>query len=163
VKDESGGLQWGPVVVTGISLTGPGPLPTRHPASMGSGRGDRNQATTSRTRNGPSTLQWGPVVVTGIRGTRKSGRLSVKRCASMGSGRGDRDRNQLTIQVEEAWSLVASMGSGRGDRNQKEHRCCECRRTMLQWGPVVVTGIRWNAGRGLDPTPSSRFNGVRSW
>jgi len=36
-------LQWGPVVVTGISVAAHGDGHPRGPASMGSGRGDRNQ------------------------------------------------------------------------------------------------------------------------
>ena len=39
-----GGLQWGPVVVTGISQAPPAALQLARAASMGSGRGDRNQA-----------------------------------------------------------------------------------------------------------------------
>ena len=63
-----GGLQWGPVVVTGISQAPPAALQLARAASMGSGRGDRNQ--------------W---------------RLVIQPCqriihASMGSGRGDRNQ-----------------------------------------------------------------------
>jgi len=65
---RSQSLQWGPVVVTGISnqldrleRTCDGE------ASMGSGRGDRNQSRLSLTRVPGLRLQWGPVVVTGIR------------------------------------------------------------------------------------------------
>ncbi len=62
-------LQWGPVVVTGIS--GPSLLLL---GACGTG------------------LQWGPVVVTGISDDPRRDRRP--RGASMGSGRGD--RNQLT-------------------------------------------------------------------
>ena len=62
------------------------------PASMGSGRGDRNQVEAIEpARRSDALLQWGPVVVTGIRG---------------------RHRRMLSAQPR------------------------------LQWGPVVVTGIR---------------------
>jgi len=65
----SGTLQWGPVVVTGISgKIGPFTDDVAR-ASMGSGRGDRNQV------------------------ARTQGERSMVR-ASMGSGRGD--RNQLS-------------------------------------------------------------------
>ena len=60
----------------------------------------------------------------------------------MGSGRGD--RNQVAELMRYCgYGDIASMGSGRGDRNQvrliakAEHDA-----TLLQWGPVVVTGIR---------------------
>ena len=36
----------------------------------------------------------------------------------------------------------ASMGSGRGDRNQDHVKMPATRISTLQWGPVVVTGIR---------------------
>jgi len=131
------GLQWGPVVVTGISPErGAGASPAL-PASMGSGRGDRNQLW-----NLWGTLNW-------------------LRPASMGSGRGD--RNQQTLVT--GWNLLrwASMGSGRGDRNQRVTPAeTTPEAAELQWGPVVVTGISWNA-----PPYSQhclrRFNGVRSW
>jgi len=61
-------LQWGPVVVTGISRAGAIPGEALAGASMGSGRGDRNQLVWLRElRCGEHSLQWGPVVVTGIR------------------------------------------------------------------------------------------------
>jgi len=55
------------------------------------------------------------------------------------------------------------MGSGRGDRNQLEISAIDSivYGLMLQWGPVVVTGISF-----LSPRRSGRsasFNGVRSW
>jgi len=62
-------LQWGPVVVTGISYPDTGATNYTKLASMGSGRGDRNQNIGS---NGPPT----------------------DFVASTGSGRGD--RNQRT-------------------------------------------------------------------
>ena len=78
------------------------------------------------------------------------------------------------------------MGSGRGDRNQQKMNTLLLGLVPLQWGPVVVTGIRL---RGLDllaravqlqwgpvvvtgircahgpphPLASRGFNGVRSW
>jgi len=82
--------------------------------------------------------------------------------------------------------MSASMGSGRGDRNQHASPSPNRRSSSLQWGPVVVTGIRWLNGRvaayklwlqwgpvvvtGIrrsrtalgGPTPTC-FNGVRSW
>jgi len=60
-------------------------------ASMGSGRGDRNQG-------GDIVVAWDDTA------------------ASMGSGRGDRNQQYLQVATEPA--AVASMGSGRGDRNQ---------------------------------------------
>jgi len=61
-------LQWGPVVVTGISEGLPVRLGDRAQASMGSGRGDRNQDTLGLLASEHTDpLQWGPVVVTGIR------------------------------------------------------------------------------------------------
>jgi len=62
-------LQWGPVVVTGIS-SAQGRYRRWHSASMGSGRGDRNQ-----------------VRATGLQRSAQPG-------ASMGSGRGDRNQNR---------------------------------------------------------------------
>ena len=59
-------LQWGPVVVTGISGRSAGCLLRDGPASMGSGRGDRNQGGGKETKTRIRALQWGPVVVTGI-------------------------------------------------------------------------------------------------
>jgi len=53
------------------------------------------------------------------------------------------------------------MGSGRGDRNQYVISLDTAKLHLLQWGPVVVTGIR--------PVPpgaggaTNCFNGVRSW
>ena len=78
----------------------------------------------------------------------------------MGSGRGD--RNQVREEREVPHRVVASMGSGRGDRNQPKSVTWRMRLPVsLQWGPVVVTGIRrsskphwWRWGC---------FNGVRSW
>jgi len=62
------GLQWGPVVVTGIRLKELLSIKSSQAASMGSGRGDRNQV--GRWNYDATVigmLQWGPVVVTGIR------------------------------------------------------------------------------------------------
>jgi len=67
---RSGRLQWGPVVVTGISRPVGAPTPAGDRASMGSGRGDRNQFGSIGGQSSPDSLQWGPVVVTGIRGYR---------------------------------------------------------------------------------------------
>jgi len=109
-------LQWGPVVVTGISRAH---RATRHepPASMGSGRGDRNQVVVDYLQLlEAAELQWGPVVVTGISPRAGLGQLLVH--------------------------LPASMGSGRGDRNQPAISSATRSWTVLQWGPVVVTGIR---------------------
>jgi len=79
------------------------------------------------------------------------------------------------------------MGSGRGDRNQlTEKRFAEVVELLLQWGPVVVTGISragaipgealagasMGSGRGdrnqvdsgmPETTQLRSFNGVRSW
>jgi len=46
--------------------------------------------------------------------------------------------------AREAVDGVASMGSGRGDRNQTVNLPAgiDLAADMLQWGPVVVTGIR---------------------
>jgi len=84
-------------------------------ASMGSGRGDRNQSCWYSCSNSHSTLQWGPVVVTGISGPHLTHAAHQDR-ASMGSGRGD--RNQVVLHVRRLAGRTASMGSGRGDRNQ---------------------------------------------
>jgi len=59
----------------------------------------------------------------------------------MGSGRGDRNQpvaqRPLVIQDRQA-----SMGSGRGDRNQQVRTGDgKYNKILLQWGPVVVTGI----------------------
>ncbi len=60
-------LQWGPVVVTGIRYGPQTNEVARKFASMGSGRGDRNQVPTGRAVvTAAASLQWGPVVVTGI-------------------------------------------------------------------------------------------------
>jgi len=50
--------------------------------------------------------------------------------------------------------MPASMGSGRGDRNQGAEIHAETGLCLLQWGPVVVTGIReyWNGTRKYDPS-----------
>jgi len=61
-------LQWGPVVVTGISRTPPPESTVGLHASMGSGRGDRNQGG-----------------ILAVKGTVDE--------ASMGSGRGDRNQH----------------------------------------------------------------------
>jgi len=58
----------------------------------------------------------------------------------MGSGRGD--RNQDRILQMSAGVENASMGSGRGDRNQPDRWVPVATVLPLQWGPVVVTGIR---------------------
>jgi len=61
-------LQWGPVVVTGIRGEAAERPHCTNLASMGSGRGDRNQtATAPHSAAVEFGLQWGPVVVTGIR------------------------------------------------------------------------------------------------
>jgi len=58
---------------------------------------------------------------------------------------------------------LASMGSGRGDRNQTLAAQTTCTQLLeLQWGPVVVTGIR-APHLELGHTVLDRFNGVRSW
>jgi len=59
----------------------------------------------------------------------------------MGSGRGDRNQQSF---CDSKWKDVpASMGSGRGDRNQNVEGMKEAVDALaLQWGPVVVTGIR---------------------
>ena len=60
-------LQWGPVVVTGIRDTSRGRRMAGQRASIGSGRGDRNQVPSTEFVTVPVVrLQWGPVVVTGI-------------------------------------------------------------------------------------------------
>ena len=59
-------LQWGPVVVTGISRRAGGHRGQGDDASMGSGRGDRNQPGCQHCPAAMNELQWGPVVVTGI-------------------------------------------------------------------------------------------------
>ena len=71
-------LQWGPVVVTGISGGSRAGDERGRPASMGSGRGDRNQVS-DRTTGGDGTiqLQWGPVVVTGISEIKTIDRLAA--------------------------------------------------------------------------------------
>ena len=90
--DSTSKLQWGPVVVTGISGTKIRNSAAKCVASMGSGRGDRNQLTDAEADTfRAARLQWGPVVVTGIR---------------------------HRIPVVAGAGLLASMGSGRGDRNQ---------------------------------------------
>jgi len=58
----------------------------------------------------------------------------------MGSGRGD--RNQGVPDEDCHLGTEASMGSGRGDRNQNGERWDGRNVWVLQWGPVVVTGIR---------------------
>jgi len=103
--DRDKGLQWGPVVVTGI----------RGPDER---RGDAR-----------CVLQWGPVVVTGISADEVAD-AEVVAGASMGSGRGDRNQEYVEQHAPEA--VPASMGSGRGDRNQRwaersgasPTRCC---------------------------------------
>jgi len=57
----------------------------------------------------------------------------------MGSGRGD--RNQGRRGLRPGGARVASMGSGRGDRNQLLETYPSTCPGVLQWGPVVVTGI----------------------
>jgi len=59
----------------------------------------------------------------------------------MGSGRGD--RNQLDELQLDCLADLASMGSGRGDRNQRYTVAEPVTIRTLQWGPVVVTGIRF--------------------
>ena len=84
-------------------------------ASMGSGRGDRNQVSKARADQlVRASLQWGPVVVTGISHAQYPVRWGIP--ASMGSGRGD--RNQSLLYILFLIIDIASMGSGRGDRNQ---------------------------------------------
>jgi len=129
-------------------------------ASMGSGRGDRNQLGD---------------LLAGVAG------LFV---ASMGSGRGD--RNQFVAALLTSLTRPgASMGSGRGDRNQLSEMAWSTRARWLQWGPVVVTGIspvdsgdrpahdvlQWGpvVVTGISTVSrrpcwcASSFNGVRSW
>ncbi len=78
----------------------------------------------------------------------------------MGSGRGDRNQ-ELTGRGYPDLRL-ASMGSGRGDRNQGTVRGYAAPEVnTLQWGPVVVTGIR--SQREEQLMSSYSFNGVRSW
>jgi len=63
--------------------------------------------------------------------------------ASMGSGRGDRNQSALVERHLLPRTGLASMGSGRGDRNQTViYRSIQRSEMALQWGPVVVTGIR---------------------
>jgi len=65
----------------------------------------------------------------------------------MGSGRGDRNQADDDRPIKET-DLFASMGSGRGDRNQVSSPAAGSGTFPLQWGPVVVTGIRsayWSA------------------
>jgi len=129
-------------------------------ASMGSGRGDRNQSPDGHVEHIPPRLQWGPVVVTGISCPGKE--VRTRTVASMGSGRGDRNQSADEL-VRAGLADLASMGSGRGDRNQiVSRREATSTHHSLQWGPVVVTGI---SGRGRDPgrVGTSSFNGVRSW
>jgi len=153
-------LQWGPVVVTGI-----------RPVS------------TCMARGRDVSLQWGPVVVTGISG--EDGFHLPGAVASMGSGRGDRNQDSVFHRHRER-ARHASMGSGRGDRNQSKSRkenthddrwlqwgpvvvtgirglCAAKGRLVpaLQWGPVVVTGI--SSIRPVRAQRTARFNGVRSW
>jgi len=94
-----------------------------------------------RTEATDILLQWGPVVVTGIRRPWTTCADAGHRHASMGSGRGD--RNQVRVGRVPGHAGIASMGSGRGDRNQLsgEWKLSLCA-VLLQWGPVVVTGIR---------------------
>jgi len=104
-------------------------------ASMGSGRGDRNQfkaATIGGCRF--YGLQWGPVVVTGIRLTYFPTycRLSLLQ-----------------------WGPVVVTGI------RVVAACARAVPASLQWGPVVVTGISsWRPTH--RPAPGC-FNGVRSW
>jgi len=57
----------------------------------------------------------------------------------------------------------ASMGSGRGDRNQRMPRIALLvSPARLQWGPVVVTGIRSEGFKRIRDLVIC-FNGVRSW
>jgi len=108
-------------------------------ASMGSGRGDRNQRYYFPAIVSGAGLQWGPVVVTGISRVLLVGAPDPRLHASMGSGRGD--RNQNTIYGCRGNDVEASMGSGRGDRNQPTPNGVGLEVWTLQWGPVVVTGI----------------------
>jgi len=65
-------LQWGPVVVTGIRYRRRDGSEQILTASMGSGRGDRNQGRpVTVIPTGNLSLQWGPVVVTGISSNRE--------------------------------------------------------------------------------------------
>jgi len=80
----------------------------------------------------------------------------------MGSGRGDRNQEWI-LERHRAKCSYASMGSGRGDRNQVEYRDkAGNAKVTLQWGPVVVTGIRF-ACPPLGLVLLAGFNGVRSW
>jgi len=55
------------------------------------------------------------------------------------------------------------MGSGRGDRNQfLSEVLVHHQHYLLQWGPVVVTGIRHQAN-AVWMSCIAGFNGVRSW
>jgi len=55
------------------------------------------------------------------------------------------------------------MGSGRGDRNQMNiDAMVGMSEELLQWGPVVVTGIRTPVACSRGPNRTG-FNGVRSW
>ena len=68
----------------------------------------------------------------------------------MGSGRGDRSQSLPAGQVLGRVRCDASMGSGRGDRNQWSFDVTvSTHDLLLQWGPVVVTGI--SALSSLNP------------
>ena len=87
-------------------------------ASMGSGRGDRNQSAAELAEMSLADLrlQWGPVVVTGISGVR-----AVVDCGA------------CLLQ----WGPVVVTGI-RGTSELSRLNPA----STLQWGPVVVTGIR---------------------
>ena len=67
----------------------------------------------------------------------------------MGSGRGDRNQGAADQRAGDvAAAAEASMGSGRSDRNQLINPVgSTVAMSLLQWGPVVVTGIRFGIHR----------------
>jgi len=77
----------------------------------------------------------------------------------MGSGRGDRNQWPRASPLVR-FRLAASMGSGRGDRNQKHPPPLDGAMPPLQWGPVVVTGIRSRRAR-RDRTGAAASMGSR--
>ncbi len=81
----------------------------------------------------------------------------------MGSGRGD--RNQIALFV---WGMSAApvlqwgpvVVTGISAELVKRHYHLPA---WLQWGPVVVTGIRRTRSTPTPRAAQDGFNGVRSW
>jgi len=78
----------------------------------------------------------------------------------MGSGRGDRNQSPFVVVAEEdvlvlQWGPVVVTGIRDPIPVMTQIPC------GLQWGPVVVTGISWSRGEAISKYPG--FNGVRSW